>query len=174
MTSKIGFDALPKPGKMPVDQGSGRGQIAAMQTLTQDAAAWLIGRNPRALRSAMDAPRTAIGKYCARDLVQWLLLKSDSDAALGAGVNSPALEKYRIAKAKLAELELREREGNLIPRVEIHTHLGRLGAILKGCGERLQRDHGAAALEIWNEAIDDFEREIKSQFGDVEKEKKPC
>jgi hypothetical protein len=147
---------------------AGPRQIEIMAGLTQDGAAWLCGKTTRWLRSALGAPRRSDGRYNARDLVAWLLLKTDADEALTgtSGKDSPALERLRDEKSKIAKIDRLVKEGALLPRAEVHGLLTRLGGILKGTGERLQRDHGAAALEILNEGLADFEHEMAAKFGE--------
>jgi len=145
---------------------SGMDQIAVIDHLASGAAAHLIGRSSRTLLAAVDAPRNPDKTYSGRDLVAWLLLKSDSDEAITAGKDSPALERLRDEKARIAKLDRLLKEGALLPRAEVHGLLTRLGGILKGTGERLQRDHGAAALEILNEGLADFEHEMAAKFGE--------
>jgi hypothetical protein len=72
------------------------------------------------------------------------------------GSDSPALERYRTAKAELIELDLSERRGELIPRDEIHNLFTRMGSRLRQAGETLQRKFGAESQEILNDALDDI------------------
>jgi len=78
------------------------------------------------------------------------------------GPASPALEKYREARAALAELELGERRRDLLPRSAVHEVFGRVAFRLRDAGEQLQREHGSEAHEVLNEALDDAEREMES------------
>jgi len=50
---------------------TGPQEIAAMETLSQQGAAWLLGITGRALRDRPDVPRNADGTYNARQLVEW-------------------------------------------------------------------------------------------------------
>jgi len=56
---------MAKPAKL-----TGTVEIAIMEQLSQQAAAWLIGITPRALRD-QDAPRRPDGCYDARSLTEW-------------------------------------------------------------------------------------------------------
>jgi hypothetical protein len=163
MTPKSTFDRLIKPAV--ATEMTGPGQVAIMGRLCQSGAAWLVSLSPRTLRAALDAPRNADKTYSGRALVQWYALRQNPEAGLLDG-NSEALERLRDAKARIALLDLQERQGALLPRADIHALMTRLGAILKGTGERLQRDHGAAALEILNEGLADFEHEMAAKFGE--------
>jgi hypothetical protein len=75
---------------------------------------------------------------------------------------SPALERYREARADLAALELAERQRDLLPRQTVHEVFGRIASRLRDAGEQLGREHGSEAHEVLTEALDDSEREIGS------------
>lgn len=75
---------------------------------------------------------------------------------------SPALERYREARADLAALELAERQRDLLPRQTVHEVFGRIASRLRDAGEQLGREHGSEAHEVLSEALDDAEREVTS------------
>lgn len=79
----------------------------------------------------------------------------------GAG-SSPALERYREARADLAHLELQERKKDLLPREKVHEVFTRIGSRLRDAGEQLEREHGSEAHQVIDEALDDAEREMAS------------
>jgi hypothetical protein len=85
----------------------------------------------------------------------------DPELAPGEG-DSPALEKLREEKFRQARLERLEMERQLLPRATIHDGLTRLAARLRSCGEQLQRQHGSDALDVLNEALEDFQREVEA------------
>lgn len=76
------------------------------------------------------------------------------------GVASPALEKYRETRAALAELDLQERQRDLLPRQMVHEVFGRIASRLRDAGEQLGREHGSEAHEVLTEALDDSQREL--------------
>jgi hypothetical protein len=76
------------------------------------------------------------------------------------------LERFREAKANLAELDLQERKGELVPRDEIREGLGRFAARIRGAGDLLERQFGPEAAEILREALDDCTLELDRSFGD--------
>lgn len=90
----------------------------------------------------------------------------DDDDGLLSGGASPALERYRDERAKLAKLERLEREQELLPREQVHEGLGRIANILRGVGDTLQKKFGPEALEILNEALDDAEQDIERMLGE--------
>ena len=92
-------------------------------------------------------------------------LAADDDALL-RGSGSPAWERYREERAALARLDRLEREQELLPRDEVREALGRIAAILRGAGDTIQRQYGAAAVEILHEALADAEREIDHSLGE--------
>jgi hypothetical protein len=92
------------------------------------------------------------------------LAKDDDPLMQGGG--SPALERYREERAALARLDRLEREGVLLPREKARQAMGQVASIVRGAGDALQRQFGAAAVEILYEALGDAQREIDRTFGD--------
>ncbi len=78
---------------------------------------------------------------------------ADVDPLLAAGA-SPALERYRLAKAQLAELDLAQRKGQLVDVAILKNTLGRWAAIWRRVGERMGKRYGTDGTEIFNEALD--------------------
>jgi len=83
-----------------------------------------------------------------------------------AGPTSPALERWREEKYRLARLERMEREQLLLPRDLVHQGLTRMAAIFRRLGDTMQRLHGRAAHQLVDEALDDCQREIDDLFSD--------
>lgn len=94
------------------------------------------------------------------------LAREDDGMLLGG--SSPALERYREERAKLARLDRLERQSRLLPRDQVREALGRIAGILRDAGDTLLRQFGNSAAEIMLEALDDAEREIASFFGEDE------
>lgn len=118
----------------------------------------------------------APGAYCVDDCSEWvsaninrsrqkILPGTDADPLLSAG-DSPALERYREERAKLARLDRLERERQLIRRDAVHEMLGQFASIMRGAGEILQRQFGSDALTILEEALGDVERNAEPIFRD--------
>ncbi|MEX0937330.1 MAG: hypothetical protein WDZ59_05675 [Pirellulales bacterium] len=95
---------------------------------------------------------------------------SRDDDPLMQGGGSPALERYREERAALARLDRQEREGQLIPRSDVREALGRIASIVRGAGDAIQRQFGAAAAETLYEALDDAQREIDRFFGPADED----
>lgn len=88
----------------------------------------------------------------------------EEDDLLHAGATSPALERYREERALLARLDRLEREGELIPRLMMRAGLEHITTILRSAAERLRQQHGEAAVQIYNEALDEAEAGIARFF----------
>jgi hypothetical protein len=87
-------------------------------------------------------------------------LVSDDAELLDPDQVSPALERLREEKWKLARLDRLERESELVAREQVHQLLTRGANLLRAAGELLQRQFGPDALEVLNDALDAFSREI--------------
>jgi hypothetical protein len=81
----------------------------------------------------------------------------DPDGIFFEGPDSPALERWRIARAKLAERDVDEREGTVI-RINLMRDALRAGTTaMRATGDRLTRGYGNEAGEIFNEGVAEFE-----------------
>src|SRR5262245_14716913 len=127
-------------------------QIRMLGRLTQQAAAQLAGLSGRHLRST-DCPRNPDGTYNAWDVARWLVERAADDSSDVPG-DSPNLERYRAAKAELAEMQAAERRGQLISRERNREFLGRVAAILRQAGEVI-RTFSSEAHQILDEALAD-------------------
>lgn len=87
-----------------------------------------------------------------------------ADAELFSGSDSPALERFRLARAEQVELDLARQRGQLLPREEVHAWMARLGGTLRATCETLQRQFGRQAAAMIQEALDDYEREVRERF----------
>lgn len=125
-------------------------------------------------------PREKAGKnrhrYCIPCAVAFRLRSVESmqsqpgalsieDELLAGSSDSPALERYRLARAKLSELELEERRESLIPRDRVRNGLSRFALILRQLGERLGQRYGPEATLSVNDALDDCQRVVDDEFG---------
>ncbi len=90
----------------------------------------------------------------------------DDESLAMASADGPSLERWRAAKAVLAEMEVAERKQNVLDRAVMHVGLASMSTIIRGCGETLQKQFGPEALDILNEALDDYDRELDSLCGD--------
>lgn len=140
-------------------------EIAVLGSMSQTAAAWLVSRTPRALRDS-DCPREPDGRYNARAVIEWLMVSRETtgDPLLDSGDGSAALERYRAAKAELAEIDIAERKRQLIPRDLTRVWMGRLAGLLRNMGDRLGRRYGKDAQIAVNDTLSDFDRLVADAF----------
>lgn len=113
-------------------------------------------------RAVYEAAASRKGAVAARAADQEV---SGGDPML-SGKDTPQLERYRAASADIKELQRDALQSTLLPRDKVHDGLARLATILRNAGESLQRQHGAEALEIIDEALADFDREMADTFGE--------
>jgi hypothetical protein len=129
---------------------------AALSALSQNSAAWLISRTPRLL-SDTDAPRNPDGSYNARDLVAWFAHR-ESAAASGDPMltgDSPNLERYRKAKAELAEMDAAERRSQLADVGSLCSWwFSDIAPAIRQATEALAKLHGDLAASLITDAID--------------------
>lgn len=121
--------------------------------VVQDCQAWVDEHITR--RDGKTANERKASKNAAKDEPDPLL----------TGVASPALEKYRDARTELAILELRERQGEVIPREEVHQSLSRIAAIIRGAGDVLEKRFGPEAANVLRDAIREMQREFNEFAG---------
>lgn len=110
------------------------------------------------------------GRYCVPEIIEWgrenKWAAIIGDEAELAGGDSPALERYRDEKAKIARLDRLEREGELVRRETLHETLIAFAGVFRAAGEKLRTQFGNEALLILTEAIDAAERLIGDLNGD--------
>ena len=91
-------------------------------------------------------------RYVLEEISKWL--RSDgpwsprsqpikSDDPLLAEGDSPGLERYRMAKAQHAELDLQARKGELIDVDKCRDTISRWATVIRRMSERLQKRYGA-------------------------------
>ena len=83
-----------------------------------------------------------------------------------SGPTTPALERWRMHKADLAELDVEERRGILLRSDVVNEKLQVLASILRQAGEALQKEFGPKAQAVLDEAFDDFEHQLTEWLGD--------
>jgi phage terminase Nu1 subunit (DNA packaging protein) len=119
-------------------------------------------------------PKKKNGRYYHPEIFAWYetegpgKYKSKLDAAdeLLAGGDSPNLERYRAAKAALAELELEERKKKIISVQELRTVvLGPCAGFIRRAGERLGKRFGLEALNTINDALSEFDHHVERVLG---------
>lgn len=82
--------------------------------------------------------------------------------------DSPALERYRLAKAKLAEHEYAVKEGSYLERDMVLEGMNRCAAHIHRGAEALQRQYGNEAADFLREALTEFKRELSDWLGNTQ------
>lgn len=77
---------------------------------------------------------------------------------------SPALERFRAARANLVELEFDFRRQDLILRQDVREGFAVIAASLRRGLEELRRQHGNSALSIMAESLEQAERDLAEKF----------
>ncbi len=108
--------------------------------------------------------------YDLQAIVIWL--RSDGPWRRGAAATPEADDAQeqaklseREAKARLAWLQVGQREGKLLDRNLVHELFTRVGGMLRQAGEVLQRHYGSEALAIQNEALEEVGMAVREGRG---------
>lgn len=141
--------------------------VRAMAGLPQGAAAWLFGVSPRTLRDRSMAPRNADGTYNAQDLVAWHLEQLqpvDGEPMLG-GSDSPALERFRNARADREELELAVRREQFVSLDDFWAWFDEsVAGPLRKSLDQLQKKHGQEAFDLAIAGLEKAQDAITQRF----------
>jgi hypothetical protein len=106
-----------------------------------------------------DFPGGRTGPWSLHEIVPWLIARQKQKAPLDDplldGPDSPALERYRDARASLSELELEQRRGRLVDVDELGDWwANEIAAPLRRATETLQTRFGVEAAEIVTRALE--------------------
>jgi len=161
--------AKKKPSKAKRNGAAESPAREAMKKLHQKDARWLIGKSARTLRGRPDCPRNPDGSYCAAEVVRWHLARSTGDEDPLAGDNgsaSAALERFRLARAEDAELDLSRKRGQIVALDELlqwwHTEVA---GPIRGAVELLEQRFGSEAAKIVSDAIDEAGGALERRAG---------
>ena len=91
------------------------------------------------------------------------LLADPHDPSSGRA-DSPALERYRDERARIAQLDRLERESELIPSAAVQQFLIRLASLLRTAGEKLRAQFGPEAYALWEAVFVQLERELEQHW----------
>ena len=83
-----------------------------------------------------------------------------ADPLLSAAGDSPGLERYRLAKAQHAELDLEQRRGGLIDVGQCRDLLGQWASVLRRGGQRINRLSPEAGRAL-DESLDECESIVR-------------
>ena len=117
------------------------------------------------------------GAYVLHEVSKWLRTDgpwspraktvATDDPLLAEGGDSPGLERYRLAKAKHAELDLEHRKGELIEREKAKLVLARWAALIRQMGERLAKRYGNDVATQINDTLAECRRAVQEVVKDV-------
>ena len=115
-------------------------------------------------------PGGSKGPWELPKLVKWLtdrqkVVAVDDPLMVDSG-ESPGLERYRLAKAAITELQLSEMTGTLISAAKIRAMLTILAGLLRGLGEKLAKRFGPDAARMTNDTLLNFTRVVEHELGD--------
>lgn len=79
--------------------------------------------------------------------------------------SSPAMERQRLARAKLLEWELAERRGELVSTELFRRVIDAAMLPLRRFAEQQIIEHGNGTADAWDDAVGQFEREIRGVIG---------
>ncbi len=140
--------------------------VECMAAMPQGALAWLFGVSSRTIRDRVGMPRNEDNTYNAQDALAWHVTRlqpTDGDPLLG-GFDSPALERFREARADREELELSVRRGQLVNLEEFNGwfDLEIAGPLRKNL-QKLQRKYGNEAFELISNGLQQAVDRIKQR-----------
>lgn len=109
-------------------------------------------------------PRNEEGSLNIRDVLAWRTARLEARPGRAArSAPSPALERMRLAKARMAELDLELKRGLVIPLERVNVLFTRMANIVRQTGDALQRTCGSEAKGILDEALLRLQREIEAE-----------
>jgi hypothetical protein len=85
----------------------------------------------------------------------------DETDPLLMGYDSPALERYRLARAKREELQLEELRKRLVDRTDLRKGWALVASQLRQAVENLQRLHGQEAADLVVEALEEADGSVQ-------------
>lgn len=109
------------------------------------------------------------GHYDLDAIAAWKIARPRDPQRLAAlaedplmkGHGSPALERYREARAKMAELDFQRESGQVVDVEAWRADASRLADILRRASEVLQAQFGPDAEKILQDALDEWVREME-------------
>lgn len=121
------------------------------------------------------------GRYPLRAIIEWCkanvwkakpaLVLTGEEAALADGSDSPALERWREARAAMAEIDLQQRQGDMVALEDVAEMMRIAASRFREAGEKLIRKYGNDAGDHHNQACElmeqDFERYGGHGLGDA-------
>lgn len=87
--------------------------------------------------------------------------RSGNDDPMFADADSPALERYRTAKAAQEEIKLAEMRGEFASMARVRERLDSGAAILRRCGEQIERQYGDGPATLFREHLDEWAKGLE-------------
>lgn len=115
------------------------------------------------------------GEYDLKACFDWYILhgpgrrkgkvSDEYDPLMDVDENTPALERWRLARAQGAELDLAERRGKIVSVDLFQEVMQAAFAPLRRFAEQQIIEHGNGTADAWSEAVDLFEKELIGVIG---------
>jgi hypothetical protein len=93
------------------------------------------------------------------------LLRAEDGDDLLSGPETPELEKLRKVNRLIKEVEYGKLKTQVLDRSKVHEGLTRVAAIIRDCGDALQRRFGPDALDLLNQHLDAVDAEVAALCG---------
>jgi hypothetical protein len=130
---------------------------------------------PKLAADAVRGDRRSLRFHGPAVVAAWVAIKAerakpaptDADPLLADG-DSPGLERYRNAKADLAEMERDRQRRRIVNVEEIEPALMQLAGVMRNASENLARQFGNDAAGIVNEAVDEWGVGVAKLFAAAE------
>lgn len=147
-----------------VGKGSGhRGRIVVddLRGVSQQFVADFFGVTRRAVQK-WECPRRDDSKYDLVAVAEWRyrMLEARAEEAMLAGESTAGLERYRRAKAGIAELDLAERSGQLVDRELVRGGLRAVADCWRRVSEDAERRFGGDVFEFLCEGLEEMKRAL--------------
>jgi phage terminase Nu1 subunit (DNA packaging protein) len=106
------------------------------------------------------------GNYDLAAIAAWRKSRAEMADVAMMGGSSPALERFRLARAQREEFALERDRGQWLRREEVHDGLALLAGVVRQAAETIQKQFGPEAHQILSEAIEDGLRAFERRFAD--------
>jgi len=110
--------------------------------------------------SGRGAPWELRGSAVVNAYVEYLAEAATGDPESYSVSDSPALERQRMARARLLEYELAERCGELISVELLRRTMEAAFLPLRKFAEQQIKEHGNGTADAWTDAVEEFGQEI--------------
>jgi hypothetical protein len=112
------------------------------------------------------APWRLLGSAVVAAYVEWLAEATTGDPETFSTSSSPAMERQRLARAKILEWELAERQKELVSVELLQQVMAASFLPLRRFAEEQIKEHGNGTADAWTDAVQEFEKEIERVIGE--------